>query len=79
MSTYNSNKNWRKNNPDQWYNQKNRYYRKHQKLNASKKIYTDDEIKLIMTHDICDVELSKILNRSVMAIQVKRSKINKGL
>lgn len=58
--------------------QSKKYYDTHSRnATNSKKQYTPEEIELIIKHEISDVELSKILGRSVNAIQVKRSKLNK--
>ena len=39
--------------------------------------WSGDEILLVMQHDYCDMELSRILGRSVRSIQVMRWKQNK--
>lgn len=58
--------------------QKIRYYKKHSKHNIFSKIqYTDDECKMILAHDMNDVYLAKTLGRSLMAIQIKRVRLNK--
>ena len=41
--------------------------------------WTDEEIKLIMEHKICDTEIARKIGRSAAAVQVKRSKINKEI
>ena len=39
-----------------------------------KRPWTDEEIKLVMAHQITDRELSRQIQRSVLAIQIKRIK-----
>ena len=58
------------------HDQKRRYYAKHRigKVNSYVP-YSAADIALIMEHQICDVDISKRLSRSVNAIQTMRSKI----
>ena len=46
---------------------------------ARGKFFTTKELDLIMKSDIPDKELSKMLGRSVTAIQTTRSRINKKM
>lgn len=56
---------WRKNN-----------YTKGRKYSTSKgKRYTIEEVKLVLDHSIPDIELAKLLKRSVQSIQTKRSEL----
>lgn len=57
---------------------KKRYYTKHAIGKEHRyKRYNEEEIQLILKHEMTDVELSKILGRSVEAIQIKRSNLKK--
>lgn len=58
--------------------QKNRYYGKTSSAPNSRKRWTDEEVQLVLRHEITDTELSKKIGRSVMAIQVKRIIVKKG-
>ena len=55
--------------------QQKRYYAKTQDALNSRKYWTPREIKIIMAKNMSDRELSRILGRSMKAIEVKRSKI----
>lgn len=55
--------------------QKDRYYGKTANAKNGGMSYTHEEIKLILNHDISDTELALALNRSVRAIQIKRSRL----
>ena len=46
---------------------------------ARGRFFTTKELDLIMRSDISDKELSKMLGRSVTAIQTARSRINKKM
>lgn len=58
---------------------KKKYYKKHQSYNLfnSHSRYTDKECKMILKHDITDVELAKLIHRSLISIQIKRVRLNK--
>ena len=64
---------------DKWANtcreQKKRYYDKTAYAKNGGARYTKKEIELILNHEISDHELAKMLNRSVKAIQIKRSRL----
>ncbi len=57
--------------------QRKRYYAKTTDAVNKNKPYSEREIELILQHDITDTQLSKMIGRSVKAIQVKRAKLNK--
>lgn len=40
--------------------------------------WSDDEIKMVLRHEVSDTELSKMLGRSVRAIQIMRCKKGAG-
>lgn len=44
-----------------------------------RRLWTNDEDKLVLAHKMTDRELGLLLKRSVGAIQSRRSKINKGV
>lgn len=57
---------------------KKKYYKKHQIYNSNGyNRYSDYACKMILKHEMTDVELAKLLNRSLMSIQVKRVRLNK--
>ena len=57
-------------------NQYNReYYGKTEDSVNKKAPWTEDEIDAVLAHSVSDMELSKKIGRSVMAIQVKRSRL----
>lgn len=56
-------------------NKQNRRYYKKTAIYDNRTRYTAKECEMILKHDIPDTELSKIIHRSVMSIQVKRSKL----
>lgn len=56
--------------------QKRRYYGKTAYLYA-KRPWSQMEIDLVMAHEIPDAELSAIIERSLGAIQIKRSQLKK--
>ena len=74
---YKHNKAWRIRHPDRRYAQKARYYRKHN-INKSRSGHNWTRHEMVAITDSGrpgDVELSRLLSRSVEAIQVKRSKL----
>lgn len=64
---------------DKWRKTKNAYNKRYYTLKDTDtnngKTWKINDIELIMEHKFTDRELSKILNRSIRAIHVKRSKI----
>lgn len=64
---------WRKANNAQ----RKRYYQKSQNAKNSKKPWTQRDIDLVMEHKMLDSELSKLIGRSVLAIQRMRCKQKK--
>lgn len=59
-------------------NYNRRYYARTTDAKRRYARYTDAEEKLILAHVVSDTELSKIIGRSVRAIQVRRSVLVKG-
>ena len=56
--------------------QKARYYKKHSAYDKRSRIrYTQIEEAMIINKDLSDVELAKLLKRSLAAIQLKRIKL----
>lgn len=41
--------------------------------------YTEEDDKLILAHEISDRQLSEIINHSVQSIQIRRSRLKKGI
>ena len=68
-------------NIDKWreacYRQRLKYYRKTAYAKNSGKRWTDEEIEIVMKHEIPDYMISQMLGRSVASIQVARVKENK--
>lgn len=58
---------------------KKKYYKKYQSYNLfnSHSRYSDKECKMILVHDMTDIELAKLLHRSLMSIQIKRVRLKK--
>ena len=52
--------------------QRKRYYKKTQNAKNSGRPWSLEEIKIVMEHDMTDTEISKLIGRSVAAIQGKR-------
>ena len=48
------------------------------RLNREGEYWTDEETELVMKHEISDTELSKMLGRSVRAIQRRRHRFLYG-
>ena len=59
-------------------NQRKRFYAKTAYSANYKKRYTLEEYKIILDHELPDMELSRILGRSVNSIQKVRYRITKG-
>lgn len=72
-NNYESNKRWRNANREAYYKSKAKYYSKTQNACNSRVRWTNEEIKMVMAHEISDTELSKKLGRSVASIQTIRS------
>lgn len=78
MSGYKYNKIWRKNNPEKWAAIKQRYYsRSIKNAHNSYQPWSNQDINIILVKEHCDSVLSKIIGRSIKAIQVKRSNLLK--
>ena len=73
---YEINKDWRHSHPEKWREGVRRYYRKSQDAPNRKERWSKEDIKLVMEHKMPDSELSKLIGRSVQAIQVQRSRNN---
>ena len=58
--------------------QRKRYYQKTQNAKNKGFRYTLKEIEMILDKNYSDAKLSKLLGRSVQAIQGKRCKLNKA-
>lgn len=56
--------------------QRKRYYGKTNNKYPSRS-WTEDEDELVLAHSMTDTELSKAIERSVQAIQVRRCKLKK--
>lgn len=52
-----------------------KYYARTVEAENRKQPYTEHEVALILEHSVTDTQLSKIIGRSVKAIQVKRAKL----
>ena len=74
---------WRKKNPDLWRKSRLRWKRGYAERTGCycypKRDWQDWEIALVMEHTIPDRELSSLLERSVIAIQGKRSRTKEQL
>ena len=57
--------------------QRLKYYRKTACAENHRKHWTKEEIEIVMAHELPDHIISKIIGRSVEAIQVKRCQENK--
>jgi hypothetical protein len=57
--------------------QRLKYYRKTANAENHRKPWTPEEIEIVMLHEVSDHMISKIIGRSVMAIQMIRHKENK--
>ena len=69
------NKRWRKKNPAKRNAARKRYYAKSQNAPNHKQRYTEDEVEMILKHEMPDSELAKRIGRSIQAIQGKRNKM----
>ena len=58
--------------------QQKRYYHKTQDALNKRKHWDDEETDLVIKHEISDTELSKLLKRSVKAIQLRRHRFRMG-
>ena len=57
--------------------QRLRYYRKTSFAKNHNKSWTEEEIEIVMNHEVPDHTISEIIGRSVAAIQMVRCKQNK--
>ena len=51
------------------------YYERHSDAPNSKKLWKEEELQMVLDNKVSDVELHKILGRSVRAIQAMRTKL----
>ena len=54
---------------------KEKYYGGSKRFSNGRRKWLPEEVEMIVAHEIPDVELAKILHRSIMSIQVKRCRI----
>ena len=80
--SYKYNKTWRLKNPDKRGQSTNKYYQKYGTIKGGNKkghkrgpVWTEKECMLILDPKHTDVELYRLLGRSVKAIQTKRCKL----
>ena len=59
------------------YHQRLRYYRQFQNVPNKGKLWTEEEISIVLAHEIPDREISKLIGRSVQAIQICRTRKQK--
>lgn len=72
-------KKYKKSHPEKARKEKERYYNKNKGNDTNKRQpYTTKEIDLILNKDFSDVELAKMLKRSVRAIQIARHRYKNG-
>ena len=64
--------------PEARHRQKKRYYSRTAFAENGWNRWTENEIDIVMKHEIPDREISKLLGRSVTAIQLMRCKEKKG-
>lgn len=58
--------------------QQERYYKKHSHNNSnSQEKYTEEECKAILMHNECDCKTAKNMQRTLKAIQLKRTRLLK--
>ena len=74
---YEYNKKWRYKNPNKRQEGKKRYYQKSQNVSNKGEPWNVKDIRMVLEHNIPDSELSKVLGRSVQAIQHVRLKYKK--
>lgn len=67
---------------DKWRRTKNAYFRRYYDKTTDApnrgQGWTVEEERLVLEHSMSDHELSRLIGRSVKAIQIKRSKLRKG-
>lgn len=72
---YDNNKKWRLANPDKRKTQRDRRREKTSFAVNGRKNWTEAEEKLVVEHDMPDLQLAKLLGRSEHAIQIKRHRL----
>ena len=70
-------KKYKENHPEKVYKSKRKYYKKTAFAVNHKQRFTDEEIQLIKDHTLTDTEIAKKIGRSVNAIQIKRSRLQR--
>lgn len=70
---------WKENNPEKVKKEQKKYYSKNKGNDTNKRQpYTTKEIDLILNKEFSDIELAKMLKRSMRAIQLARYKYKNG-
>ena len=73
------NKKWKTIHPEKTKEEKEKYYNKNKGNDTNRRQhYTTKEISLILNKDFSDIELAKMLKRSMKAIQTARCKYKNG-
>jgi len=77
-SSYKENKKWRLKNRAKRNAERLRYYNKHRlnKVNVGA-VWVERECRMVLEHRYTDVELSRLLGRTVQSIQALRCKLKK--
>ena len=73
----NKTRNWIKNNQEKSYEYEKKYYNKTTNAKNRYLKWSKEEDNLVIKHNIPDRELSKILGRSMKAINVRRAKLKR--
>lgn len=73
----NKTRNWIKNNQEKSYEYEKKYYNKTTNAKNRYSRWSKEEDNLVIKHNIPDRELSKILGRSMKAINVRRAKLKR--
>ena len=77
MAKYEYQKKYKQTHKEKIYDLKRKYYSKTAYAVNHKYNYTDEEIQMILDHNLTDTEIAKKIGRSVQAIQIKRSRLQK--
>ena len=73
--SYEYNKRYRYSHPSKRADERKKYYDKYSDSPNSKKLWKEEELQMVLDHKVSDVELHKMLGRSVRAIQAMRTKL----
>ena len=80
MSSYKSNKLWRKNHNETWQAGKARYYKQFEDgAYNSRQRYTTQEDDMIINKKYIDRVIAKKIKRTVKAIQIRRTRLKKEI